>query len=64
MLRKLHNETDEVVIVLDGEMEFEVEGQLHRPQSGEELLISAGSLHSVRNIGNKTASWRYGYGRA
>lgn len=33
--------TDEVVIVLEGDKEFEVEGQLHRPRPGEELLIPA-----------------------
>lgn len=54
--------TDEVVIVLEGEMEFEVEGEVHHPQSGEELCIPAGSVHSARNIGNSTARWLYGYG--
>ena len=29
--------TDEVVIVLEGEMEFEVDGELSHPQLGEEL---------------------------
>ena len=55
--------TDEVVIVLEGEMEFEVEGQVHYPQSGEELLIPAGAVHSARNIGKSTARWLYGYHR-
>ena len=53
--------TDEVVIVLEGEMEFEVEGQVHHPEPGEELLIPAGAVHSARNIGNTTACWLYGY---
>ena len=53
--------TDEVVIVLEGEMELEVEGQVHHPEPGEELLIPAGAVHSARNIGNTTASWLYGY---
>ena len=54
--------TDEVVIVLGGEMEFEVEGRVHHPQPGEELLIPAGAVHSARNIGTTTARWLYGYG--
>ena len=54
--------TDEVVIVLEGEMEFEVEGEVHHPQQGEELFIPAGAVHSARNIGNATARWLYGYG--
>lgn len=54
--------TDEIVVVLDGEMEFEVEGAVHRPQPGEEVFIPAGALHSARNIGKTTARWLYGYG--
>ena len=52
---------DEVVVLLEGEMEFEVEGRLHHPQVGEELLIPAGAVHSTRNIGTSTARWLYGY---
>ena len=53
--------TAEVVIVVEGEMEFEVEGQLHHPEPGEELLIPAGAVHSARNIGSTTGRWLYGY---
>lgn len=56
--------TDEVVIVLEGEMEFEVEGKVHHPTTGEELFIPAGALHSARNIGSSTARWLYGYKRS
>lgn len=54
--------TDEVVIVLDGRMEFEVAGEVHHPQPGEELFIPAGAIHSARNIGQTTAQWLFGYG--
>lgn len=53
--------TDEVVIVLDGRMEFEVAGAVHHPSPGDELLIPAGAVHSARNIGDTTAHWLYGY---
>ena len=53
--------TDELVTVLEGDMEFEVEGQVHHPQPGEELLIPASAVHSARNIGSSTARWLYGY---
>jgi len=43
-------------------MEFEIEGEVHHPQPGEELLIPAGAVHSARNVGNTTARWLYGYG--
>lgn len=55
--------TDELVTVLEGQMEFEVAGQLHHPKVGEELLIPAGAIHSARNIGKSTARWLYGYKR-
>ena len=50
------------MIVLEGEMEFEIEGDIHHPQPGEELFIPAGAVHSARNIGSTTARWLYGYG--
>lgn len=57
------HETDELVIVLEGEMEFEIEGEVHHPGHGEELSIPAGARHSARNIGTTTARWLYGYRR-
>ena len=57
-----HN-TDEIVMVVEGEMEFEVDGVVHHPGLGEELLIPAGAVHSARNIGHSTARWLYGYKR-
>jgi len=54
---------DELVIVLEGQMEFETGGEVYRPQVGEELLIPAGATHSARNVGKSTARWLYGYRR-
>jgi len=54
--------TDELVIVLEGRMEFEIEGAIHHPGPGEELFIPEGAVHSARNIGDITARWLYGYG--
>ena len=53
--------TNEVVIVLVGEMEFEVNGTVLHPRPGEEVLIPARAVHSARNIGSTTARWLYGY---
>jgi quercetin dioxygenase-like cupin family protein len=53
--------TDEGVVVLEGETEFEVAGLVHHPQNGPELLIPAGMIHSARNVGETTARWLYGY---
>lgn len=53
--------TDELVIVLEGELEFEIAGAISHPDTGEEIFIPAGAVHSVRNIGTSTARWLYGY---
>jgi mannose-6-phosphate isomerase-like protein (cupin superfamily) len=55
--------TDELVLVLEGAMEFEIDGRVVRPAVGEELLIPAGARHSARNVGGTTARWLYGYRR-
>jgi len=54
---------DELVLVVQGEVEFEVDGKVHRPGIGEELLIPAGARHSVRNVGARESRWLYGYAR-
>lgn len=58
------HETDELVTVLEGDMEFEVEGKIHHPKPGDELLIPAKAVHSARNIGTETARWLFGYKEA
>jgi quercetin dioxygenase-like cupin family protein len=55
---------DELIMVLEGAMEFEVTGCLHRPEIGAELLIPAGAAHSARNVGDTTARWLFGYRRS
>ncbi len=58
----VHN-VDEVFIVVEGEMELEMQGRAFRPAIGEEVLIPAGVVHTVRNMGPTTARWIYGYRR-
>jgi mannose-6-phosphate isomerase-like protein (cupin superfamily) len=53
--------TDELLMVLEGELELEMEGRTFRPQAGEEVLIPARVSHSLRNVGETTARWLYGY---
>ena len=55
------HEVDEVVIVMEGTMEFEVEGKIHHPEIGEEVFIPARAVHASRNIGDTVARWLYGY---
>lgn len=52
---------DELVLVLEGDVEFEIEGRAVRPAPGEELLIPAGVVHSARNVGSVVSRWLFGY---
>ena len=52
---------EELFMVLEGRIEIEIEGVVRHPSLGEEILISAQALHSVRNKGKTTARWLYGY---
>lgn len=52
---------DELVMVIEGEVEFEISGTIIRPAVGEELFIPAGAVHSVRNKAKASSRWLYGY---
>ena len=53
--------TGELLMVLEGELELEMQGRTFRPKAGEEVFIPARVTHSVRNVGGTTARWLYGY---
>jgi len=55
------HDTDELVMVVEGDVEFEIDGRVHRPAPGEELFIPAGARHSVRNLGRGESRWLYGH---
>lgn len=57
------HDTDELVMLVEGEEEFEMNGKKYRLQVGEELLIPAGTYHTARNVGKTTSRWLYGYKR-
>jgi quercetin dioxygenase-like cupin family protein len=46
---------EEIIYVLDGTFEYRVEGRLVMIGAGEVLFIPAGTIHSARNIGSRTA---------
>ncbi len=52
---------DELILLLEGEMEVELEGRWRRCKVGEEIFIPAGAVHSVRNVGSTPTRWLYGY---
>jgi hypothetical protein len=53
--------SDELVMLIDGEIELRFAGRVLRPQAGEEVLIPAREAHTVINIGQTTNHWFYGY---
>ena len=53
--------TDELLMIMEGSLELEMQGKTFHPAIGEEVLIVAGTSHTVRNIGETTARWLYGY---
>lgn len=55
------HDADELIMPVTGMLEVEVAGQARRLRAGDELLIPARALHSVRNIGHTSACWLYGY---
>ena len=55
------HDVDEVFMVREGVMELLLAGRTWRPAAGEEVLIPAKAVHSVRNVGGATARWLYGY---
>lgn len=58
------HDVDELLLVREGVIEFEMNGKSQILQPGQEIFIPAGVYHSVRNVGTVTAKWHYGYKRA
>lgn len=52
---------DELVMTIEGDVEFEFGGKTFRPRPGEELMIPASASHTVRNVGNSISRWFFGY---
>ncbi len=55
------HDVDELVMTIEGDVEFEFGGKTIRPRPGEELMIPAGASHTVRNVGNSISRWFFGY---
>ena len=55
------HDTDELLMLIDGEIEVHLGGRVFRPAIGEEIFIPAGQAHTVINIGSTTNHWFYGY---
>ncbi len=55
------HETDELLMAVKGEMELEMKGRTLRCEIGREIMIPAGVVHTVRNVGKTGSQWLYGY---
>ena len=55
------HDTDELVMLLEGEIEISFLGTTLHPKIGEEILIPRGARHTVENIGKTSNRWYYGY---
>ncbi|GIW41272.1 MAG: hypothetical protein KatS3mg076_1849 [Candidatus Binatia bacterium] len=55
------HDTDELVMLVEGEIEIRMGGRVFRPRVGEEVLIPAGTSHTVVNVGKTRNRWLYGY---
>ena len=45
------HKTDELVVLVEGEIDIEIEGKFQQPPIGEEVFIPAKAMHTVRNVG-------------
>jgi quercetin dioxygenase-like cupin family protein len=57
------HDTDEFVVVAEGDMEIEVDGETARCGPGDLVLIPARAAHTLRTSRAGGSTWFYGYGR-
>ncbi len=55
------HDVDELVLLLDGDCQVEMDGRTLRLVTGDELRIPAGTRHTVRNCGDRPARWLHGF---
>lgn len=55
------HDTNELVTVVEGRLELEMQGERYALAPGDELFIPRGVSHTVRNIHTGTTRWLYGY---
>jgi rfaE bifunctional protein kinase chain/domain len=55
--RHFHRLKDETFIVLDGVIEFEIDGKLVRLRRGMSITIKPGTVHNFRVVGNEIGSF-------
>jgi len=56
-------DTDELIMLLDGAMRIELDGEIVQPKRGEVLLIPALKPHSIVSVGGAETTWLSGIER-
>ena len=55
------HKTDELLMVIEGKLSLEINGQENEALPGKEFFIAAHTIHNVKNSGENTVRWLYGY---
>jgi quercetin dioxygenase-like cupin family protein len=53
--------TNELVVVMDGKLKLDIDGQEIIAEPGDEVFIPKGVCHSVKNVSHASTHWLYGY---
>jgi mannose-6-phosphate isomerase-like protein (cupin superfamily) len=57
----VHDDKDELVLMETGKYEFTIDNETFMEEGNIEVLIPAGAIHSIKNIGLKDSKIYYGY---
>ena len=53
--------TDEVVMVLEGRLELEIDGEVFLANPGDEVFIPRDTMHTIANAADGRTAWLFGY---
>jgi quercetin dioxygenase-like cupin family protein len=55
------HKSNALVVVVDGQVAFTVDGERNTLGPGDEILIPRGSVHHIENMSNESSRWLYGF---
>ena len=60
--RDFVHSTNEVVMVSEGRLEVEIDGEVFLANPGDEVFIPRNTMHTVANAADGRTAWLFGYG--
>ena len=57
----VHDDKDELVVVVNGKLEFTIDDRTFVAECDTEVFIPAKSIHSIKNVGAEVSTIYYGY---